>query len=47
MQLLVRNYNITTMDNLMCRNTLSVNWDGKLYDCDFNQQLLMTMRKEG
>jgi hypothetical protein len=23
----------------MCRNTLSVSWDGKLYDCDFNQML--------
>ena len=26
---------------LMCRNTVNVSWDGKLYDCDFNQQLLM------
>jgi len=25
--------------NLMCRNTLSVGWDGYLYDCDFNQML--------
>ena len=24
---------------LMCRNTLSVGWDGRLYDCDFNQML--------
>ncbi len=47
MHLLVRNYNISTMDRLMCRNTLSVNWDGKLYDCDFNQQLMMAMTKEG
>ena len=23
----------------MCRNTLSVSWDGSVYDCDFNQQL--------
>ena len=23
----------------MCRNTLSVGWDGRLYDCDFNQML--------
>ena len=23
----------------MCRNTLSVGWDGYLYDCDFNQML--------
>ena len=25
----------------MCRNTLSVGWDGTLYDCDFNQMLEM------
>jgi hypothetical protein len=25
----------------MCRNTLSVSWDGWLYDCDFNQMLCM------
>ena len=23
----------------MCKNTISVGWDGKLYDCDFNQML--------
>jgi hypothetical protein len=28
----------------MCVNTLSVGWDGKLYDCDFNQMLGMQMR---
>jgi len=27
----------------MCRDTVSVGWDGRLYDCDFNQQLEMTM----
>ena len=25
--------------NVMCRNTISVGWDGYLYDCDFNQML--------
>ena len=25
----------------MCRNTISVGWDGYLYDCDFNQMLEM------
>ncbi len=24
---------------MMCRNQLSIGWDGKLYDCDFNQTL--------
>jgi hypothetical protein len=27
----------------MCRNTLSVGWDGRLYDCDFNQMLDLTL----
>jgi radical SAM/Cys-rich protein len=39
MELLVRAYNATAVDGLMCRNTLSVGWDGRLYDCDFNQML--------
>lgn len=38
-ELLIRNYNVYTMDNLMCRDVLSVNWKGELFDCDFNQQL--------
>jgi len=24
---------------VMCRNTLSISWDGRVYDCDFNQML--------
>ncbi|MEM8484383.1 MAG: arsenosugar biosynthesis radical SAM (seleno)protein ArsS [Bacteroidota bacterium] len=34
-------FNPSTIAGLMCRNTLSVSWDGKMYDCDFNQQLEM------
>jgi len=34
-------YNMCAADKVMCRNTLSVSWDGFLYDCDFNQILLM------
>ncbi len=37
--LLVAHFNPDTVDALMCRNTLSVSWDGSLYDCDFNQAL--------
>ncbi len=37
--LLVQSFNPHTLAGLMCRNTLSVAWDGKLYDCDFNQVL--------
>ena len=43
-QLLVNNYNAATVDGLMCRDTLSVGWDGRLYDCDFNQQLELSLR---
>lgn len=39
MQKLVDAYNPIAAENVMCRNTLSVSWDGYLYDCDFNQML--------
>jgi hypothetical protein len=39
MQRLVNAYNPAAVAGLMCRNTLSVGWDGRLYDCDFNQML--------
>ncbi|MEM1215178.1 MAG: arsenosugar biosynthesis radical SAM (seleno)protein ArsS [Bacteroidota bacterium] len=39
MQQLVDAYNPDTVKGLMCRNTISVSWDGYLYDCDFNQML--------
>lgn len=39
MEKLVNAYNPTAAANVMCRNTLSVSWDGYLYDCDFNQML--------
>lgn len=44
MQLLIDNFNPTTIDGLMCRNILSVGWRGEVYDCDFNQQLGMQWR---
>jgi len=36
---LVEAYNPTAVQNVMCTNTLSVSWDGYLFDCDFNQML--------
>lgn len=39
MEKLVTAYNPMAAENVMCRNTLSVGWDGFLYDCDFNQML--------
>jgi len=32
-------YNPAAAANVMCRNTLSISWDGFIYDCDFNQML--------
>lgn len=39
LQLLVDAFNPQTLSSLMCRNTISVSWEGFLYDCDFNQML--------
>ncbi|ALJ05060.1 radical SAM protein [Pseudalgibacter alginicilyticus] len=39
MHALVEAYNPLAVSNVMCTNTLSVSWDGYLYDCDFNQML--------
>jgi radical SAM/Cys-rich protein len=40
---LVTAFNPATVEGLMCRSTLSVGWDGRLYDCDFNQMLEMEL----
>jgi len=39
MTLLRESYNRDTLDAVMCRSTISVDWQGNLYDCDFNQML--------
>ena len=39
MQRLISAYNPQAAAGVMCRHTLSVGWDGSLYDCDFNQML--------
>jgi radical SAM/Cys-rich protein len=36
---LTASFNPATVDRLMCRSTISVAWDGTVYDCDFNQML--------
>lgn len=45
MSLLVRAFNPSALNGVMCRNTISVGWDGYLYDCDFNQMLGMKLDK--
>ena len=39
MSLLVENFNNSAASNAMCRDLISVSWDGKIFDCDFNQML--------
>ena len=41
MEKLVNAYNPVAAANVMCRNTISIGWDGYIYDCDFNQMLEM------
>jgi len=38
-ELLVNSFNPGSIEGLMCRNTISVSWEGRVYDCDFNQML--------
>ncbi len=44
-KLLKDNHNPVNLGSVMCRTTLSVDWEGYLYDCDFNQQL--GMKRDG
>ena len=39
MQLLIDNFNVQAAQQVMCMQLVSIGWDGKLYDCDFNQML--------
>ncbi len=47
MELLVNAFNPVAIAGLMCRNTLSISWDGRLFDCDFNQMLELELRQPG
>ena len=39
MALLTNHFNPATVSGLMCRDLVSIGWDGRIYDCDFNQML--------
>lgn len=43
MELLKDAYNPSTIDGLMCRNTINVSWEGEVYDCDFNQMMKLPL----
>ncbi len=46
MQLLEENFNPATVPGLMCRHLISVDWRGRVYDCDFNQMLDLPLGDE-
>jgi hypothetical protein len=46
MEKLVTAFNPAAVSGVMCRNTISIGWDGYLYDCDFNQMLDLKIRQD-
>jgi len=46
-QLLIDNFNPSTVEGLMRRNTINIGWKGEVFDCDFNQMLFMQQKAEG
>lgn len=44
LRLLVAAFNPASVEGLMCRDTISIGWQGEVYDCDFNQQLGLQWR---
>lgn len=42
-QLLVNNFNANTVNNLMCKSLINLDWEGRVFDCDFNQMLDIPM----
>jgi radical SAM/Cys-rich protein len=47
MKLLVGSHSDANLDGVMCRTLVSVDWQGYLYDCDFNQMLGLPLRVAG
>jgi radical SAM/Cys-rich protein len=47
MQLLRTSYRAENLDNVMCRSLISVDWQGYVYDCDFNQMLGLPLALRG
>jgi radical SAM/Cys-rich protein len=43
LHLLADNFNADTVDGLMCRHLISVDWLGRVFDCDFNQMIDLPM----
>jgi len=45
MMLLKESYRSKNLENIMCRQLISVDWQGNVYDCDFNQMLGLNMQE--
>lgn len=45
MERLITAFNPAAAEGVMCRDTISIGWDGTLYDCDFNQMLDMPVEE--
>jgi radical SAM/Cys-rich protein len=46
MGLLKQNFSFANLDKVMCRSLISVDWQGQLFDCDFNQMLGLPLQGE-
>jgi radical SAM/Cys-rich protein len=44
---LLSSYNSDTLDDVMCREMISVDWQGYVFDCDFNQMLDLPLANQG
>ncbi len=44
--LLKKSFNVATVEDVMCRSLISVGWDGRLSDCDFNQMLDLPLQSD-
>jgi radical SAM/Cys-rich protein len=44
MELLENSFNLSIVEQVMCRTLISVGWEGTIYDCDFNQMLQLPVR---
>jgi len=47
MELLRKSFQAENLNNLMCRSLISVDWQGYIYDCDFNQMLNLPLQING
>ena len=47
MHLLKEAYQSANLHTVMCRSLISIDWQGYVYDCDFNQMLELPLTEQG